>query len=77
MNAEEFEKVVGVVPVHDDLARVNCVDAGKVGHVHCGLCEKCGRPKFCCVCIRIIPDNYNDYLMLYPRVISSSDVMNE
>ncbi len=47
MNKEEFEKVVGRPPDNDDMHRVNCPDAGKLGHWCCGMC-KCGLPRFMC-----------------------------
>lgn len=37
-------------PKDDDLARVNCPNAGAPGHSHCGWCEIHDRPRFECVC---------------------------
>jgi len=50
MNAEEFEKITGNPPENDDLERSNCEQAGQDGHKYCGLCDKCGHPKFNCFC---------------------------
>lgn len=33
---EEFKKATGYDPENDDLERVNCSEAGKVGHLCCG-----------------------------------------
>lgn len=46
MTREEFVKLTGREPRDDDLERVNCPEAGKVGHFHCGLFPCCGQPKF-------------------------------
>ena len=51
MNAKEFEKLTGDKPENDDLDRVNCDKAGQIGHYCCGLCSKCGQPKFMCTCL--------------------------
>ena len=45
MNAEEFERKTGHKPIQDDLERVNCENAGKIGHDLCGVCVH-GYPKF-------------------------------
>ena len=50
MNAEEFEKVVGRKPELDDLDRANCDKVGEPGHRQCGICSKCGKPVFICMC---------------------------
>ena len=46
--AAAFAKIVGRPPECDDLERVNCSDAGGVGHFMCGWCDACGRPRFEC-----------------------------
>lgn len=33
---EQFEKATGFPPENDDLERVNCPEAGKLGHWSCG-----------------------------------------
>lgn len=47
MTPEEFEKLTGHPPQHDDLERVNCPHANgsKRGHAMCGVCDH-GQPKF-------------------------------
>ena len=50
MDAKEFEHKTGYYPKHDDLERVNCEKAGKVGHWMCGWCKKCDLPVFQCPC---------------------------
>jgi hypothetical protein len=50
MTAAEFKAKTGSPPQLDDLDRVNCAQAGKVGHNDCGWCEACDRPKFMCLC---------------------------
>lgn len=34
----EFGDIVGRWPEHDDLDRLNCSDAGRAGHLFCGVC---------------------------------------
>ena len=51
MNAEEFEEKVGRAPIHDDLERVNCPDAGELGHWYCGWCPEHDKPRFECGCL--------------------------
>lgn len=48
MDAKEFEEKTGRKPVNDDLERVNCPDAGKVGHFGCGWCNGCNKPAYEC-----------------------------
>jgi hypothetical protein len=50
MTEEEFERVMGRPPVNDDLHRVNCKEAGAVGHFFCGWCLEHQKPKFECGC---------------------------
>lgn len=45
---EYFIEKVGTEPIHDDLERCNCDQAGKQGHSSCGWCIKCDQPVFCC-----------------------------
>jgi hypothetical protein len=50
MTAEEYEARFGYKPVLDDLQRVNCARPGKIGHLLCGVCETCNKPRFQCEC---------------------------
>lgn len=53
MNAEQFEQATGFPPDQDDLERANCGEAGKIGHLLCGVCRH-GKPRFICVpCLRL------------------------
>jgi hypothetical protein len=46
-----FIEATGYEPENDDLDRVNCEDAGKIGHECCGWNTCCDRPKFSgCIC---------------------------
>ena len=54
MNAEEFHERTGSMPENDDLDRVNCEQAGEIGHSQCGVCEH-GHPKFL-VCFECHPE---------------------
>lgn len=47
---KEFKEHFGFKPQQDDLDRVNCEKAGQVGHLMCGICERCRLPKFRCSC---------------------------
>jgi hypothetical protein len=51
MTAEQFKILFGREPELDDLDRVNCPDAGKLGHSQCGICGTCNKPKFECFCM--------------------------
>jgi hypothetical protein len=44
----EFERMTGLAPEADDLDRVNCPQAGNEGHMFCGICVPCGKPRFVC-----------------------------
>ena len=48
MDEVEYYKKVGVYPTQDDLERVNCVNAGLLGHSDCGWCDVCDKPRFMC-----------------------------
>ena len=48
LTAKEFEEKVGRAPEQDDLDRVNCKEVGRVGHLHCGWCKECDKPRFIC-----------------------------
>lgn len=48
ITAKEFKEKVGYGPEHDDLERVNCPEAGTFGHLACGWCGKCDKPRFVC-----------------------------
>lgn len=52
MGKSKFIKLVGREPTQDDLERVNCLDAGKVGHSQCGWCHIHNSPRFECGCLR-------------------------
>jgi len=52
----KFIMKTGRKPIQDDLDRAFCELAGEIGHSCCGFCEKCGKPKFMCIC------DYQDYL---------------
>jgi hypothetical protein len=51
MTEQEFEARFGQPPQLDDLTRVECADAGKMGHWLCGVCTKHDKPRFLCGCI--------------------------
>jgi len=51
MTAKEFKEKTGMEPVNDDLDRVNCPDAGKLGHWQCGWCKEHDKPYFMCGCL--------------------------
>ena len=53
MGAGAFRQMVGRKPEQDDLHRVNCLDAGTVGHLMCGWCDKHGSPCFECACLAL------------------------
>lgn len=46
MTAEEFKLATGNLPQNDDLDRVNCQEAGDVGHFGCGWNEMENKPSF-------------------------------
>lgn len=48
MTAEQFEQATGRKPEQDDLERVNCKSAGKIGHSGCGWCSEHNSPRFEC-----------------------------
>ena len=41
----------GTLPWNDDLERATCKLAGTEGHMQCGICANCNRPKTLCKCI--------------------------
>jgi hypothetical protein len=49
--AEEFEAMVGRPPQLDDLDRMNCPNAGMVGHLMDGVCPVHEGPRFMCGCM--------------------------
>lgn len=53
MDADEFKRLTGRMPEHDDLERVNCDKVGAVGHWQCGWCDEHCSPNFSCGCIPI------------------------
>jgi hypothetical protein len=48
ITAEIFTFYVGRAPENDDLLRCNCELAGQWGHIGCGWCNLCVKPKFMC-----------------------------
>lgn len=46
MTEEEFIQKVGRAPTQDDLERVNCPLAGRIGHQNCGWNFKHNCPMF-------------------------------
>ena len=49
---EFFIEQVGRDPEHDDLERMYCKDAGKLGHWFCGFCTDHQKPRFICGCLK-------------------------
>lgn len=47
---EKFLEIFGVPPILDELERVNCENAGEIGHFDCGICLECNFPNFSCQC---------------------------
>lgn len=47
----EFEQVFGRPPQRDDLHRVNCDQAGELGHLQCGWCGRHQTARFACGCV--------------------------
>lgn len=45
-----FTERVGRPPEQDDLERVNCSQAGEIGHWSCGWCATHDLPVFMCGC---------------------------
>lgn len=48
IDAQAFRLLLGRAPEGDELHRVNCEQAGMVGHFMCGWCEDCDSPRFVC-----------------------------
>ena len=48
ISAREYALLFGVLPEGVDIERANCPLAGNVGHMMCGICEKCAKPRFMC-----------------------------
>jgi hypothetical protein len=48
ITAEIFTFYTGRAPGNDDLVRCNCEMAGQWGHIGCGWCNLCMKPKFMC-----------------------------
>ena len=51
MTKKEFKEKTGHEPEQDDLARVNCIEAGTIGHSLCGWCNTHDTPRFMCGCL--------------------------
>lgn len=47
-NERFFEEVVGRKPEDDDLHRAWCDQEGEIGHLQCGWCAECHKPRFVC-----------------------------
>lgn len=43
---QQFIAATGYEPEHDDLDRVNCMEAGTIGHLCCGWNAEKSRPQF-------------------------------
>lgn len=50
---ESFKEAFGTNPINDDLERVNCQEAGAVGHFQCGVCPDHNKPRFMCGCMKV------------------------
>jgi hypothetical protein len=48
ITARDFRLATNSEPEMDDLDRVNCKSAGKIGHINCGWCFEHNKPKFMC-----------------------------
>lgn len=48
MTEEEFEERYKRKPVFDDMTRINCDQCGEAGHYLCGICARCGKPRWEC-----------------------------
>lgn len=46
ITAEQFKAATGRDPEDDDLERVNCPQAGRIGHLCCGWDSVWNRPQF-------------------------------
>ena len=51
MTRFKFKRKMGYKPQDDDLERVNCKLAGKIGHSLCGWCKIHDKPRFMCGCL--------------------------
>jgi hypothetical protein len=45
---EIFQRYVGRAPVQDELERCNCLTEGYLGHLLCGWCGICNKPRYIC-----------------------------
>ena len=45
IDAARFTALTGRAPERDDLERANCARAGEIGHLQCGICPICSRPR--------------------------------
>jgi len=50
VNRLMFRFHTGRWPTQDNLARVNCRDAGRLRHLSCGWCDTHRAPMFQCLC---------------------------
>ena len=58
ISAADFKRMTGrrPDPASDDLARANCKQAGKPGHLSCGVCAEHGTLRFECGCLALSLD---------------------
>jgi len=48
IDAKQFVGMTGRAPEGDELERANCDVAGTPGHLACGICPECNKPRFVC-----------------------------
>jgi hypothetical protein len=46
VSLSEFIRATGRDPAHDDMERVNCMEAGTIGHLCCGWNAEHNKPQF-------------------------------
>lgn len=51
--AQQFEEMTGFPAIEDDLERLNCDQAGEIGHGGCGFCPDHKKPRFVCGCFNM------------------------
>lgn len=73
--ATDFKMIVGREPEQDDLERVNCNSAGKLGHECCGVCEH-GYPKSC-VCKKCQDEKDKPIIPFFFKLHSGSIPMGD
>lgn len=60
ITVKDFVHAVGCLPIHDDLERCNCKQAGEIGHWFCGWCEKHDKPRAVCGCMSIVSEGIGE-----------------